>query len=220
MPPRCGPGGLPAFRPCSGRRGTALLTFTPLNWEDKQTVTIVSVNDNVADNDRSVTINNSASGGGYSGSAQVRVSITDDDSHTAELVIEPTALTVAEADGNAAEAHVYGKLSRAPIRDVDVRISSEDATVATVVVPGSQRLVFTPGNWDTAQTITVASVNDDVDNAGGSRVTTITNTPSGAGYGEADAQSVEVTVERQTRDWYSCRPHYRWPRQPVGTPTR
>ena len=176
-------------------RGTAELTFTPETWEDPQTVTVVSVNDNVAGNDRSVTISNSASGGGFSGSVPVRVEITDDDTHTAELVIEPTALTVAEGDGNAAEATYSVKLSRAPIRDVEVRVSSEDATVATVIVPGSQRLEFTPGNWDTAQTVTVASVDDAVDNAGGSRATTISNTPSGAGYGEADARSIDITVE-------------------------
>ena len=176
-------------------RETALLTFTPLNWAAKQTVTVVSVNDNVANNDRSVSIRNSASGGGFTDSVQVRVSITDDDTHTAELVIEPAALTVAEGDGNAAEATYSVKLSRAPIRDVEVRISSENATVATVIVPGSQRLVFTPGNWDTEQTITVASVSDDVDNAGGTRVTSIANTPSGAGYGEADKQSVVITVD-------------------------
>ena len=176
-------------------RETALLTFTPLNWAAKQTVTIVSVNDNVANNDRSVSIRNSASGGGFSDSVSVSVSITDDDTHTAELVIEPAALTVAEGDGNTAEATYSVKLSRAPIRDVEVRVSSEDATVATVIVPGSQRIEFTPGNWDTAQTVTVASVDDAVDNPGGTRATTITNTPSGAGYGEADARSVEVTVE-------------------------
>ena len=176
-------------------RGTAELTFTPETWGDPQTVTVVSVNDNVAGNDRSVTISNSASGGGFSGSVPVRVEITDDDTHTAELVIEPTALTVAEGDGNAAEATYSVKLSRAPIRDVEVRVSSEDATVATVIVPGSQRLEFTPGNWDTAQTVIVASVDDAVDNAGGSRATTISNTPSGAGYGEADARSIDITVE-------------------------
>ena len=38
-------------------------------------------------------------------------------------------------------------------------------------------------------------MDDSAHNAGGSRVTTISNTPSGAGYGDADAQSVEVTVE-------------------------
>ena len=176
-------------------RGTAELTFTPQTWDQPQTVTVVSVNDNVAGNDRSVTISNSASGGGFSGSVPVRVSITDDDSHTSELVIVPTALTVTEGDGEAAEATYTVQLSRAPIRDVEVRISSEDATVAAVIVPGSQRLEFTPGNWDTAQTVTVAAVDDSAQNAGGSRVTTISNTPSGAGYGEADAQSVEVTVE-------------------------
>ena len=176
-------------------RETALLTFTPLNWAAKQTVTIVSVNDNVANNDRSVSIRNSASGGGFSDSVSVSVSITDDDTHTAELVIEPTALTVAEGDGNAAKATYSVKLSRAPVRDVEVRVSSEDATVATVIVPGSPRLEFTPGNWDTAQTVTVASVDDAVDNAGGSRATTISNTPSGAGYGEADARSIDITVE-------------------------
>ena len=169
--------------------------FTPQTWKDPQTVTVVSVNDNVAGNDRTVTISNSASGGGFSGSASVRVEITDDDSHTAELVITPTALTMTEGEGEAAEATYTVQLSRAPIRDVDIRISSGDPTVATVIVPGSQRLLFTPGNWDTAQTVTVASVGDAVHNAGGSRFTTLTNTPSGAGYGDADAKSVDVTVQ-------------------------
>ena len=176
-------------------RDTAALTFTPLTWNVRQTVTIVSVNDNVASNDRAVTIRNTASGGGFSGSANVSVSITDDDTHTAELVVEPTALTVAEGDGASAEAEYMVKLSRAPIRDVEVRVSIEDPTAARVVRPASQRLEFTTENWEEAQTVTVASVDDAVHNAGGNRVTTITNTPSGGGYGDADARSVELTVE-------------------------
>jgi ubiquitin len=48
-------------------------------------------------------------------------------------------------------------LSSQPSADVTVIVSSSDETEGTVI-PGS--FIFTPGNWDTPQTVTVTGVND------------------------------------------------------------
>ena len=54
-------------------------------------------------------------------------------------------------------------------------------------------LTFTASDWDTAQTVTVTGLNDDIDNAS-DLTATISNTPSGGGYGNSEAESVSVTV--------------------------
>ena len=51
-------------------------------------------------------------------------------------------------------------LNAEPTADVTVGLSSSDATEGTVL-PAS--LTFTSANWNTAQTVTVTGVNDDLD---------------------------------------------------------
>ena len=159
------------------------LTFTTANWSTAQTVTVTGVNDNLdnAGGNRTATITNDPSGGGYdeAESETVTVTVTDDEG----LKVAPAARSVSEAGGSSTYTV---SLATQPPGNVTVAVASSDTTVATVK---PSTLTFTTANWSTAQTVTVTGVNDNLDNAGDSRSATISHTSSG--YIKAE---VTVTV--------------------------
>ena len=177
--------------PTSSATGNATvsgaLTFTPTNWETAQTVTVTGVNDDVDGADRAATISHTVAGGGYGSvkAADVAVTITDDD--TAGVVVSETSVTVDEDGGTATYTVV---LTSQPSSNVTVTPTSSATGNATV----SGALTFTPTNWETAQTVTVTGVDDDVDNAGDQRRATVTHHVSGSGYETVEADDVAVTV--------------------------
>ncbi len=148
----------------SGHSGSDLmpaptsLTFTAVNWETAQAVTVTAGQDSDTDNDM-VTLTHRASGATeYAGiDGDVAVTITDDD--VASVVVSPTDVTVGEAGGTATYTVV---LDTPPISDVVIMVASDMEDVATVSVTG---VTFTTTNWNRAQTVTVTGVNDGIDNA-------------------------------------------------------
>ena len=161
--------------PTSGNADAATvsgaLTFTDSNWNTAQTVTVTGVDD---DNGVSETfdITHAASGGGY-GSITGTVGVTTTDDDTAGVTLSPTSGSAGE-DGGTTEYTVV--LDTQPTGNVTITPTSDDDTTATV----SGALTFTASNWDTAQTITVTGVNDDIANAS-DRTATISHAASGYG---------------------------------------
>ena len=160
------------------------LTFTPSNWATPQTITVTGVDDSSPGGNRLVTITHEASGGGYDEVEvpSVSVTVTDDDGMT----VAPTEVEVAEAGGTAT---YRVSLNTQPTGAVTVAVASSNTSIA--INPTS--LTFTTSNWATPQPVTVTGVDDQVNNGAG-RSATITNTPSGAGYGTDQAQRVVVVV--------------------------
>ncbi|MYJ09665.1 MAG: hypothetical protein F4086_05070 [Gemmatimonadetes bacterium] len=165
-----------------------VVTFTPSNWRDAQTVTVTGVNDDI-DNaeDRTATISHTVSGGGYDAlpTADVPVTVTDDD--MAGITIAPDSVTVAEDGGEATYTVVLDTEPRGAVT-VTPLSSAPDAAAA------GGALTFTPSNWRDAQTVTVTGVSDDVDNANDFRATTVSHTVLGGGYGNVKAPRVAVAV--------------------------
>ncbi len=164
------------------------LTFTTTTWGTTQTVTVRAGEDNDTAND-SATLTHSATGGGY-GSVTGSVAVTVTDNDTPGLVLDPTALTVAE--GGSATYTVA--LATLPTGNVTVTVAgaSGDVTVDTNsgTLGDQTTLTFDTTNWDTAQTVTVSAGEDD-DTANDSA--TLTHSASGGGYGGVSG-SVAVTV--------------------------
>ena len=112
-------------------------------------------------------------------------------SAAAGVTVDPTELTVLE-DGGMADYTLV--LDTAPTADVTIAVASDTVTAATV---SSASLTFTPTDWNTAQTVTVTGVNDDVDNPSDARTASLSHTPTSAdaGYGSVVIDPVTVTVE-------------------------
>ena len=169
-----------------------VLRFGPLTWNAEQTVTVTGKRDGAVNvgGKRDTSIAHSARGGGYDGieGAAVEVVVTDDDA--LELRVEPTALTLAESGDGTSKTYTV-RLGSKPSRAVKVAVASGDTTIATV---DKKRLDFDRKTWNAAQTVTVTSVDDDIDNSGDKRTVAITNTPSGGDYKDVAAVDVGVTV--------------------------
>ena len=166
----------------SGLSGENTLTFTSLDWDTAQTVTVTAGQDADAGDDL-VTLTHTAVGGEYDGvTAQLAVTVDDDD---AVIVFVPTSVTVAE--GGAATYTVA--LVAPPSVDVIVTVSGSSGT--DVVLSGldaQNRLTFTPLDWDAAQAVTVTAGHDA---DAGDDLVTLAHTAVG---GEYDGVTAELAV--------------------------
>ncbi len=170
---------------------TASLTFTVEKWNEAQTVTVTASQDDDAANDE-VTLKHTASGGDY-GSVELDVVVTVEDDDTVGLVVDPAAVTVAEADDpktqNISEHQgTYTvRLATEPSADVTVAVTGQASTDVSV---DAATLTFTVAKWNEAQTVTVTAAEDD--DASNDEVT-LKHTASGGDYGSVTADVV-VTV--------------------------
>ena len=111
-----------------------------------------------------------------------RLTIVDDDRRG--LVVNPTALDLAPG----AEGSYTVALASEPTADVTVAASVPAADAGAVSLSPSS-LAFTPGNWDTPQSVTVTAA-DDADG----RTVEIANQAAGGDYGDVDPVAVEVEI--------------------------
>ena len=148
--------------------------------EIEQTITFTAMDDSVDDDGESVLLGFGPSlpmGVSLGTTRQATVSITDDDE--ADIVLSETDLTVTE--GDAAGSSYTVRLATQPTGNVTVTISGHagtDLSLSGTTLSGD-RLTFTVGNWNTAQTVTVRAGQD----ADGANDTgTLTHTALGGGY--------------------------------------
>ena len=163
----------------------ASLTFDSTNWDMPQTVTVTATDDDDAAGGTR-TLTHAVSGYGTVESA-ASVTVTVNDNDTPGVAISPTTLEVVEG-----AAGIYTVvLNTIPGNDVMVTIEPDSSTMPPITVtPVSLILTFTPVNWASPQTVTVAASEDD-DADGGTR--TLEHVVSGYGT-VVSAESVMVTV--------------------------
>ena len=184
----------------SGHAGTDLtldkttLTFTVDNWATAQTVTVEAGQDADGAND-TATLTHTASGGDYASiTADLAVTVTDDDA--AAIVLSKTGLSVTE--GDAAGTSYTLRLATEPTGEVTVTVSGHAGTDLTL---DKTTLTFTVDNWATAQMVTVEAGHDD---DGAADTATLTHTASGGDYASVsntlpvtvtDDDAADVTIE-------------------------
>ena len=181
-----------------GSSSVVALTFTTGTWNTAQTVTVAAVDNSVADGEESVSLTHAVvdadSATEYAGVTGESVAVTVTDNDSAGVTVNPTSLNITEG---ASDTYTV-VLTAEPTADVVVEISGH-TTGGVVTVDGSSSavsLTFTTGTWNTAQTVTVAAVDDST--AGGtesvSLTHTITDADSAAEYRDVTVASVAVTV--------------------------
>ena len=163
------------------------LTFTSINWNTEQTVTVTAGEDDDAVDDTATLTHTvtSAADTAYDGAAAGSVNVTVTDNDTAGVTVSESALTIEE--GSAGTYTVV--LDTEPTGDVTVTIGGPTDTNLS---PDAATLTFTVDDWNTEQTVTVTAGEDEIDAADQPAVT-ITHTVSGYGT-VTTADSVEVTV--------------------------
>lgn len=136
----------------------ASMTFTPSNWNIVQTGTITTVDDLIADGDQNETfrieLDAAASDDCYD-ITPVNYVITILDDEVAGYRLSPVAGSLLE--GNSQSAQVSVVLTAAPLTNIIIDLQSQDTTEVTLATAS---LTFTPSNWNTAQTVTLTSVDE------------------------------------------------------------
>lgn len=169
----------------------ASLTFTALNWDIAQTVTVTGVNDDVDDDPQSYTIMvepASTADATYNGLDASDVTGSNGDDDTVGIVVDPTIGLITDEFGVSDTFTIV--LETEPIANVSIGVSSSDDGEGSVS-PGT--LTFTSSNWSLPQTVTVTGINDYIDDESQSyTVITAAASSSDAKYNGINPADVSV----------------------------
>ena len=138
-----------------------MLTFTPVNWNVNQTVTVWAAEDDDGIAGTRTIIHNMESGDrSYNRAPANSVKLTEGDNDVAGVTVSATTLTVPE--GGSAEYTLV--LNTPPESDVTITVSQDDtpdqrADLSLEVMP--DELTFTTSDWSMPQTVTVSAAEDD-----------------------------------------------------------
>ncbi|HPR26300.1 Calx-beta domain-containing protein, partial [Lentimicrobium sp.] len=141
---------------------TKTLTFTPLNWNTPQTVTVTGADELIVDGTETYHIVTSAASSTdpkYNDMMVDDVTMNNVDNDVAGFIVTPTSLTVSE---NGTSQTFTIVLTSQPATDTEnyvvvVDVASSNTNEGTVDI---SQLTFTHLNWNTPQTITVTGVDD------------------------------------------------------------
>jgi hypothetical protein len=134
------------------------VTFTSLDWNVPQTITVTGVDDFVVDGDVGYSIALGATTSvdpNFNAIDPADVALTNLDNDGAGVTVVPTTGLATDESGSTDSFTVV--LTAQPASDVSIAISSSDATEASAA-PAS--LTFTSLNWNVPQTVTVTGVDD------------------------------------------------------------
>ena len=162
------------------------LTFTTTTWNVAQTVTVTAVNDLVVEGGHSGTITHSASGGGYDGVSIASVVATITDNDTPSVTVTETGGSTDVTEGGATDTYDV-VLDLEPSGTVTITVSPD-----TQVDVSATSLLFTTGNWSSAQTITVTAVDDTAFE--GPHFGIVTHSASGGDYDGVTISSVVANI--------------------------
>jgi len=172
----------------------ATLTFGPENWSTEQVVTVTGVDDRFLDGEQTgnvvLSVVDDVSDNAFDGALDVTVGVTTTDDDVAGFAVSEASAAVTEVGSTATFTAV---LEARPATDVVLGVSSPDTGEATV---SASTLTFTPDNWSTAQTVTVAGVDDEVadGNQSSSVVVTVMDASSDDDFDALGDRAVRVTT--------------------------
>ena len=160
-----------------------LLQYTASSWNTAQPVTVRADADADARGE-TATLTHTAAGGDYTGLAEQSVPVTVTDT-SAGVAVSRQGLTVVMGETNTYTI-VLTAQPAGPVTVTAAPALPNLVTVDTDSTPESRAVVFTAGNWQTAQTVTVTGV---------AVTTSLTLNHAVSGYGTGTtAASVAVTV--------------------------
>ncbi|MBA3542622.1 MAG: calcium-binding protein, partial [Deltaproteobacteria bacterium] len=170
----------------------ASITFTTLNWNAAQTITVTGQDDNLADGNQVysiITADATSTDAGYNNLPLADVELTNTDNDTAGITVTPIMNLVTDEGG--AQATFTIVLNSQPTADVTIALSSSDTTEGTI---SPTAVTFTTTDWNAPQTVTITGQNDDV--ADGNQPYTIITAAAAStdtGYATRNADDVSVT---------------------------
>ncbi len=130
----------------------ATLTFSTINWNAVQTVSVTGAADANATSERGVQLTHAVSGGDANYTALTPPAVTVNVADSAASVIVSTT-TLAVSEGGTGEYML--RLNTSPTHAVTISVSSNNSAVTATA-----SLTFDRNNWNQAQTVTVMGAED------------------------------------------------------------
>ena len=155
------------------------LTFTPANWRTSQLVVVSAAQDDDTRADDPVTIRHAVSGGDYSGVSAPSVAVTILEDDLAIQIADATALEGAD------EMAFTVRLSILSIQTVTVDWTTADGTAIAGTDYEAATGTLTFSALETAKTIRVPLIDDDIDEAAETLTVTLRNSSVAIADGEA-----------------------------------
>lgn len=174
-----------------GAATPASLTFTSLNWDAPQIVTVTGQDDFDADGNQPYAIAFSGAtslDSDYSGMLPPNVVVTNVDDETAGISVSAASGPTTEAGGQASFTVVLDSM---PSAGVTVNFDSDDTSEGTV---SPTSLTFNSLNWNAPQTVTVTGADDpDADGNQPYNVAFTATTSSDSNYSAITPASLAIT---------------------------
>lgn len=177
--------------PSQGMVSPSSVTFTPSNWSTQQVVTVIGQDDGIVDGNISYQINAApavSSDANYNGYNAGSVSVVNLENDVAGVNIS-CGSSISVLEGFTTNFTVT--LSAPPVSNVNVSFASSDATLGTV---SSSPLVFTPGNWNVPQTVTLTGVANAANQGSASFALIPTVSSSNYGYNTLTLPDITATT--------------------------
>lgn len=165
------------------------LTFTPMDWNVAQVVTVTAVDDPVDEGAHagSVSFGVTSADTGYNALAVANVVVNIADNDIAGITVSPT--TIAATEGGATGSFTV-VLTSQPSADVSIGLTPD---AQTTISTGT--LTFTSANWNVAQTVTVTAVDDGfVEGAHVATITTAAAVSADLNYNGINTPDVTVNI--------------------------
>jgi len=153
---------LSSDNPNEGTVSPTSLTFTSVNWNAPQTVSVTGVDDALVDGNISFTVILGiavSTDSSYNGINPSDVTVINSDNETPATAGFSISLISGDTFEDGTTATFTVKLNAAPTSNVTIDLSSSKPLEGTV---SPTSLTFTPLNWNANQAVTVTGVNDDV----------------------------------------------------------
>ena len=177
------------------------LTFTAMNWNAVQTVTLTAAEDDDAVDDAPVVITHTVAGADYGSNnitaANVTATITENDD--VGITVAPTDLNIDE--GGASGTYTVVLTSAPSVGNVTVMRDNGDPADKLGFGSSPTSLLFTAANWNMPQTVSVGGATDSDDTDDVATIThMVTVSDVMSDYDGATAAPVTVNVNDTGRD--------------------
>jgi hypothetical protein len=144
----------------AGTLSQSSVTFSPLDWNVPQSVTVTGVDDHIAGGDVAYQIITGPAVSldpGYAGMKPPDVSVTNKQTDVAGIPVTPLSGLVTTDAGGTATFQVV--LTSEPVADVTIGLASSNPSQGRVSTPA---VTFTAANWNIPQKVTVTGVDDHI----------------------------------------------------------
>ena len=136
------------------------LTFTPIDWNVAQTVTLTAIEDYVQDNHQTTLLTMTSSSGDATNDNLTSTTevLTVDSQTAAGITISQSSLTLSES--GATDTLTF-KLNTPPLGNVTISLTDNDSDNSEISYSPTS-LIFDSSNWNNLQTVTFSALEDSI----------------------------------------------------------